>query len=125
MGNQSLKSVATEFLALVASGKITEAYERFVGAGFQHHNPNVRGDAESLRQAMQANASRNPGKTLEVRLALQEDDRVVVFSRVRQHAGDLGGAVVHIFRFADGRIAEFWDIGQAVPNDSINENGMF
>lgn len=125
MNDQPQKQAAIDFLALVASGEVYEAYERYVGAEFRHHNPNVNGDADSLRRAMQMNASKNPLKLLEVQFALQDGDRVAVFSRVRQHADDRGGAAVHLFRFADERIAEFWDIGQAVPDVSINENGMF
>jgi predicted SnoaL-like aldol condensation-catalyzing enzyme len=39
--------------------------------------------------------------------------------------GDSGIAVVHIFRFQGNNIAELWDIGQAMPENSPNENGMF
>jgi predicted SnoaL-like aldol condensation-catalyzing enzyme len=125
MSSQSLKDAAIEFLTLVATGKVREAYERHAGPGFRHHNPYFRGDAESLMVAMEENAAKNPDKVLEVQIALQEGERVAVFSRVRQRPGDLGGAVVHIFRFEGDRIAELWDIGQAVPEDSVNENGMF
>lgn len=34
-------------------------------------------------------------------------------------------AVVHLFRFVEGRIVELWDIGQPVPEQSPNEYGMF
>jgi predicted SnoaL-like aldol condensation-catalyzing enzyme len=50
---------------------------------------------------------------------------VAVHSRVRQTPGDPGGAVVHLFRFEGDRIAELWDIGQPVPAESVNDNGMF
>ena len=74
---------------------------------------------------MRQNATKNPDKALKVQRALQDGDEVAVLSHVQQHPGDRGGAVVHIFRFEGGRIAELWDVGQAVPEDSINENGMF
>lgn len=125
MNSHALKDAAIEFLTLVASGRVSEAYERHVGAGFRHHNPYFRGDAASLKEAMQTNAAKNPNKVLEVQRALQDGDEVAVFSRVRQHPDDRGGAVVHIFRFEENHIAELWDIGQAVPDNSINENGMF
>jgi hypothetical protein len=32
---------------------------------------------------------------------------------------------VHIFRFQNDLIAELWDIGQAVPENSPNQFGMF
>jgi predicted SnoaL-like aldol condensation-catalyzing enzyme len=44
---------------------------------------------------------------------------------VRQNPDDRGGALVHIFRFHGDRVVELWDIGQPVPEDSPNENGMF
>lgn len=125
MAFDSPKDAAIDFLTLVARGKVAEAYERHVAPGFRHHNPNFSGDAASLMKAMQANAEKNPEKVLEIQRALQDADLVAVFSRVRQNATDIGGAVVHIFRFDGDRIAELWDIGQPVPEHSINENGMF
>ena len=121
----SHKDAATEFLTMAASGNVREAYRKHVGADFRHHNPNFRGDAASLMAAMEENAAKNPDKRLEIQLALQEGDLVAVFSRVRQKPADPGGAVVHIFRFEGDHIAEFWDVGQAVPEKSPNENGMF
>lgn len=50
---------------------------------------------------------------------------MAVFSRIRQKPGDRGGAAVHLFRFEGNRIVEFCDIGQEVPAQSVNENGMF
>jgi predicted SnoaL-like aldol condensation-catalyzing enzyme len=125
MGMQSLKDAAIEFLTLAASGKVQEAYERHVAPGFRHHNPYFRGDAAALMEAMQMNAAANPNKVLKVQRALQDGEQVAVFSHVTQRPGDLGFAVVHIFRFEGNRIAELWDLGLAVPQDSVNENGMF
>lgn len=125
MAGNSLKKIAIDFMTLVAEGKVAEAYERHVGPGFRHHNPHFRGDARSLKEAMEANAAKNPDKILEIQRALQDGEHVAVFSRVRQHPGDRGGALVHIFRFEDKHIAELWDIGQAVPEKLVNENGMF
>ncbi|MBX2990271.1 MAG: nuclear transport factor 2 family protein [Bacteroidetes bacterium] len=123
--SQSLKESAAGFLTLVAAGKVREAYDRYIGPGFRHHNPYFRGDADSLREAMQANALESPDKILEVQFALQDGDRVAIFSRIRQHPEDRGAAVVHIFRFEAERIVEAWDIVQAVPEKSPNEHGMF
>jgi predicted SnoaL-like aldol condensation-catalyzing enzyme len=122
---KSHKDAAVEFLKLVASGKVREAYQKHVGPGFRHHNPFFRGDAASLMEAMEQNAAKNLNKVLEIQSAIQEGNRVAVFSRVRQNPEDRGGAVVHIFRFEKDRIVEFWDIGQAVPEQSVNENDMF
>ena len=119
------KKAAVEFLRLSASGEVRKAYASLVGPGFRHHNPHFRGDPESLLVAMEENFAENPNKVLEVQHALEDGVLVAVYSRVRLKPGDLGVAVVHIFRFEGNRVVELWDIGQPVPEDSPNENGMF
>ncbi|MED1948379.1 MULTISPECIES: nuclear transport factor 2 family protein [Brevibacillus] len=121
----SLKENAVSFLQLVASGNVREAYQRYTGPNFRHHNPFFRGDAHSLMIAMEENAAKNPHKILEMQRAIEEGDIVAVHSHVRQNQEDLGGAVVHIFRFHNDQIVELWDVGQPIPDDSPNENGMF
>ena len=121
----SHKNTAISFMQLVASGKVREAYQTHIGPDFRHHNPFFRGDADSLRIAMEENAAKNPNKVLEVQRALEDGDLVAVHSRVRQNSGDRGGAAVHIFKFRDDRVIELWDVGQPVPESSPNENGMF
>ncbi|WP_205685195.1 nuclear transport factor 2 family protein [Peribacillus acanthi] len=121
----SKKEKAVSFLQLVASGKVREAYKSFISPDFRHHNAYFRGDAESLMVAMEESAAQNPHKILEVKRAIEEGDTVAVHSHVRQNPEDLGGAVVHIFRFQDHQIVELWDVGQPIPEDSPNENGVF
>ncbi|GGC77440.1 hypothetical protein GCM10007216_04950 [Thalassobacillus devorans] len=119
------KERAVSFLKLVASGKVREAFNSHVSHDFSHHNPIFPGDASSLMTAMEENASKSPEKTFEVKRAIEENDLVVVHSHVKQQPEDLGAAVVHIFRFQDDQILELWDLGQPIPEDSPNKNGMF
>ena len=119
------KDVAVAFLELAASGSVREAYSKFVGTGFKHHNPFFEGSAESLSAGMEENARQNPDKVFEVKRAIAEGEYVVVHSYVKQKPGDLGAAVVHIFRFKNERIIELWDLGQPVPEQSPNQYGMF
>jgi predicted SnoaL-like aldol condensation-catalyzing enzyme len=123
--DSSHKDAAVSFLRLVSSGKVREAYDRHVGATFRHHNAYYRGDRQSLLLAMEDNAAKNPNKLLDVKLALEDGNYVAVHSHVRQHPQDRGAAVVHLFRFEDDRIAELWDVGQAIPPESPNQHGMF
>ena len=121
----SLKEKAVSFLQLVASGEVREAYRRYISLDFRHHNPFFQGDAESLMLAMEENAAENPNKILEVKRVIEEGDLVAVHSHVKQKQDDLGGAVVHIFRFHNNFIVELWDVGQPIPENSPNENGVF
>lgn len=119
------KDQAVDFLHLIVSGKIDEAYKKYVSADFRHHNPYFPGDADSLKQAMEENDGISPNKTLEVKQTIEEGENVMVYSHIKQKGEDLGAAVVHIFSFHEGKIVEMWDVGQPVPKDSPNENGMF
>ncbi len=123
--SNSLEEKAVSFLQLVATGEVREAYQKYVSPDFRHHNPYFRGDAESLMLGMEESNVMNPQKVLEVKRVIGEGDVVAVHSHVKQNQEDLGGAVVHIFRFDNDLIVELWDVGQQIPEDSPNENGMF
>jgi predicted SnoaL-like aldol condensation-catalyzing enzyme len=119
------KEIATDFLKRAAAGQARGAFERYVAKGFRHHNAYFAGDANSLMTAMDDNARQNPGKTLEVKLTLEDGDKVATFSKVLHGPTDSGAAVVHIFRFEGGKIVELWDVGQQIPANSPNQHGMF
>lgn len=122
---ESNKLAARDFLNLIIANRIDEAYRRHVGVGFVHHNPYFRSDADTLRQGMQDSENSHPNKSFEIQRAIAEDDLVAVHSRLRFEQAQSGMAVVHIFRFVGGKIAEFWDVGQMPPDEMINERGMF
>ena len=122
---QSKKEMALDFLRLAAKGDSKEAFERYMSQNFKHHNVYFPGNAETIMLAMAESATQNPDKIFKVQRALEDGDLVAVHSHVRQTPEELGYAVIHIFRFEADKIAEMWDFGQAVPEDMINENGMF
>ncbi|NLP51875.1 nuclear transport factor 2 family protein [Bacillus sp. RO1] len=125
MNSNIHKETSIVFLQLVVSGKIREAFERYIHHDFRHHNPYFRGDAESLMAAMEENAANSPNKTFVVKRAIADGNTVAVHSHIQQNPEDIGAAVIHIFRFEEERIVELWDVGQAIPEESPNEHGMF
>ena len=125
MSTNDYKQIATDFLMLASKGNSIEAFSKYVDKNFKHHNIYFKGDGESLMIAMEENAKKNPGKIFEIKRSLQDGNLVAVHSYVRQKPGDPGAAVVHIFRFEDDKIAELWDLGQPVPLETVNENGIF
>jgi predicted SnoaL-like aldol condensation-catalyzing enzyme len=119
------KDAAVEFLTLVCSGMVREAYDRHVAPDFRHHNGYFPGDRQSLLDAMDQNARENPDKAVEVKQVLEDGDTVAVFSHMKPNPAHDGFALVHLFRFEGDTIAELWDVAQAVPGQSPNRNGMF
>ena len=119
------KDIAQNFLTLAAKGNSRKAFQLYVADNFRHHNAFFKGDRNSMMTAMEENAVKNPNKIIEIQRALEDGDLVAVHSRVQQKLGDIELAVIHIFKFDQEKIVEFWDFGQAVPADIVNENGMF
>ena len=64
------KEAAVSFLRLASSGKVHEAYQRYIAASFRHHNPYFPGDAEALSAAMQENADQFPQKAIDIKRVL-------------------------------------------------------
>lgn len=121
----SRKQRAVAFLRQAASGNARKAFDDYAGPSFRHHNPYFPANADALIAGMEENAAKNPRKVLEFQHALEDGDYVAVHSRIQMNPGEPGIAVVHLFRFDGDAIVELWDIGQPVPKDSPNENGMF
>jgi uncharacterized protein YndB with AHSA1/START domain/predicted SnoaL-like aldol condensation-catalyzing enzyme len=119
------KDSAKSFLTMVADRDVRAAYDKFISPTFIHHNQYFKGDRHSLMIGMEEAAKKNPYKILEIKKAFEDGDTVITLSHVRQNQEDLGGAVVHIFRFEHDKVVELWDLGQPVMKDSMNEHGVF
>ena len=117
--------IAAEFLQMCARGDVRAAYDLHVSPDFVHHNAWFPADRESLLRAMEESAAVEPNKSFEVKQVIEGGDRVAVLSHLKRAGEDLEYAVVHIARFADGKIVELWDLGQEIPKDSPNALGMF
>jgi predicted SnoaL-like aldol condensation-catalyzing enzyme len=124
-GGISLKEKVRNFFDSVIAGKIDEAYELYVSPRMIHHNFWFKGDRDSLKQGMKESHVQTPLKKFQVQKILQEGCTVWTYSLIKMKPEDTGMAVMHIFRFENGKIAEFWDMGSQLPENMLNENGAF
>ena len=125
MDAESRKRAAVEFLRMAASGRAEEASRTFLAPGGKHHNVYFPAGWGPLIKGMMEASRESPGTSLTVKRVLCDGDTVAVHSHVVHKPGEPGISVVHIFRFEGGRIAEMWDVGQALPADSPNLDGPF
>lgn len=122
---QRQKGSAVDFLQLIVTGEIDEAYQKYVDMQGKHHNVYFLSGFPTLKQAMIENHAQFPHKKILVKHVLVDGDLVAVHSNIVLKAGEPGMATVHIFRFMGDKIVEMWDIDQPVPADSPNQSGAF
>ena len=119
------KQTAVEFLEMVGAGKIDDAYREYTEPNGKHHNPFFAAGFTALREAMKENAVQFPDMRLAVKNVIGDGDLVAIHSHIVLRPGEPGLATIHLFRFKGDKIVEIWDIGQPVPADSTNQDGMF
>jgi predicted SnoaL-like aldol condensation-catalyzing enzyme len=92
---KSNKEIAVSFLQLASSGKVREAYEKYIHPDFRHHNPYFKGDRESLLKGMEESAGQFPHKRFESIRTLADGDLVAVHGKVQLNPDMPWIALIH------------------------------
>jgi predicted SnoaL-like aldol condensation-catalyzing enzyme len=104
------------------------AFDRYATERYYQHNPGIPNGREAAKAALEDLFASNPQASSDVKRVIAEGDLVAVHHHLRLNPDDpedRGSAVLDIFRVKDGRVVEHWDITQAVPETSLNDNTMF
>ena len=99
--------------------------DEFFATDYVQHSPLAATGAQGLKDFLDWARARAPAAEHRVKRMFVDGDYVIAHVHVIINPGDTGNAVVDIFRIANGRIAEHWDVAQEVPTEAANTNGMF
>jgi predicted SnoaL-like aldol condensation-catalyzing enzyme len=80
---------------------------------------------DGLRNYVKWIAENYPNTRGEIKRVFAEGDYVLLHCHYAGFFGENGDAIVDIFRMEDGKVVEHWDVIQAIPKTSLNENTMF
>jgi predicted SnoaL-like aldol condensation-catalyzing enzyme len=99
--------------------------EEFFTSDYIQHNPTVVTGPQGLKGVLDRARVQSPQAEHRIKRVFVDGDYVIAHVHLIMHPGELGRAVVDIFRIEGGKIAEHWDVAQPVPEHPANDNGMF
>ncbi len=125
------KQAIMELMALWRQGKFQEGL-RFFSPDCKTHNPYFAGSISALADAQVAankeGAAQHPHAEFRVKNVLADGEMVAAYTQLfseKSKPGAGGLRQVHLFRFDDGLVAEYWDVTQQVTPEMPNAAGAF
>jgi predicted SnoaL-like aldol condensation-catalyzing enzyme len=117
------KLVVDFYRTVFIEKRVVEGFERFVAPQYIQHNPVLATGREAAVKFLAPRVTRE--SITDIKRVIAEGELVVLHVHSRTRLNDRGRAVIDIFRVADGKIVEHWDVIQPVPEKSANTNTMF
>ena len=114
------KKNAIAYYRTAYEGSPREAVEKYVGAEYIQHNPNVGNGKQPFIEYFERMAKEYPNKSIHFVRSIAEGDLVALHTHQVWPDGD-EYVTMDIFRFDEnGKIVEHWDAVQEIPKESAN-----
>jgi predicted SnoaL-like aldol condensation-catalyzing enzyme len=102
------------------------AVKKYGGAMYIQHNPQAADGFDAFIAFVNSFTQQFPQLHVDIKRVIGECNMVVTHSHITTSPDDRGSAVADIFRLdRRGKVVEHWDVIQAVPETSANDNTMF
>lgn len=121
----SNKRTVLDFYEAAFDNKDFDAVSRLIGDRYTQHNPLIADGVDGLQARLRHLKDAFPALRVEVKRLLAEDDYVVAHVHAVRVPGQHGTAIIDIFKLKDGKLVEHWDVLQEIPEEALNQNGMF
>jgi predicted SnoaL-like aldol condensation-catalyzing enzyme len=122
---QANLQLVLDVFAQVLNPMDSAAVDRFIAPDYIQHSQLAPPGRDALKAFLDMIKAETPQAVHDVKRAFVDGDHVTVHYHVRRFPGDLGWAVIDIFRVENGMIAEHWDVMQDVVEGGPNPNSPF
>jgi predicted SnoaL-like aldol condensation-catalyzing enzyme len=100
------------------------AFETYVVPDYIQHNPGIP-DGRDAAVAMLEPLFSQPGASFAVKRIMVDGEYAVIHLHGRPDPAIAGVAVADLYRLADGKIVEHWDVIQPIAADTVNPHPYF
>lgn len=119
------RKLVLDFYENVIIKREFDRWPEYLRPDYIQHKPCIADGPQGVLDFMRDNYARYPVHVPEVVRSFVDGDHVFLHVRVHMEPLNPDIAVMDIFRVADGRLAEHWDVEQPVPAEMAHSNGMF
>jgi predicted SnoaL-like aldol condensation-catalyzing enzyme len=120
------KEVVVQFYQkALFEGDVETAIRLYGGPSYTQHTPFAEDGFDGLRNYVRWIAEIYPNTRGEIKRVFADGNFVLLHCHYTGFFGEHGDAIVDIFRVEKGKVVEHWDVIQAIPEKSKNENTMF
>lgn len=97
----------------------------FIAPDYIQHSSLAEPGVAALKAWLDMVRVQSPEARQTIHRMFADGAHVTTHVHVVRWPGDPGLAVCDIFRCADGKVVEHWDVIQEIPEDPVNPNSMF
>lgn len=97
----------------------------YIAEDYIQHSQFAPPGRDALKDFLRKIRKESPDAKQSIKRTMVDGNLVAVHLHVERFPGDPGMAVVDIFRVANGKVAEHWEVIQDVPANSPNPLSMF
>lgn len=119
------KDKVRKFFKLLSEQKVKEAFATYVSEEFKHHNQHTKAGRQAFLEGATDAHKQFPSMTIDIKHIFEDGDFVITHSLVKMNPEHEGLVCIHISRFQQGKISEFWDIATPVIQEMMNTDGVF
>ncbi|MBN3860041.1 polyketide cyclase [Neisseriaceae bacterium PsAf] len=105
--------------------EVAKYSDKYIGNVYTQHNPHVADGKKPFVDYFTQYFIDNPDSRHIIKKIIADNDLVVLHVHSMDNKQDRGQAIVDIFRVKNNKIVEHWDVIQAIPETSSNNNTMF
>ena len=119
------RQLVLDFYQTVILNREYDRWPEFLNPGYIQHKPCIPDGPQGVIDFMKDNYARHAKHVPEIIRSFVDGDYVMLHVCVHMQPYEPDIAVMDIFRCADGKLVEHWDVDQLVPDKMEHTNGMF